>query len=239
MLRYHEMNWDNIVTLSEHSCTPMDHTTNSTLHKSQQLKDGTSFFETTERGKKELRLLTNALGAIRNTSHSTPDNCQAFYQCGLVEILMWRLSPELQYAIAQNGNKALSSHVFTSTSTSDATRHWREAKYRAAGSLINLAEKCPSVAKQLGSNREMILLLIEAWGGAKAITVDSNNLRGVPLLHLGLAAILHAAKDGALNGGLDDVMARILEKEQTRKKVAQRKEEERKRRLNKLNINTS
>jgi hypothetical protein len=233
------MKWDKILTLREHSCTTLDHTTNSTLHKTQHSKDGTFSFETTERGKKELRLLTNTLGAIRNTSHSTPDNCQAFYRCGIVEILMWRLSPELQYAIAQNGNKAFPSHVLTSSSTSDATRHWREAKYRAAGSLINLAEKCPSVAKKLGSNREMILLLIEAWGGAKAMAAESNNLRGIPLLHLGLAAILHAAKDGALNGGLDDVMARILEKEQTRKKVAQRKEEERKRRLNKLNINTS
>ncbi|KAL7475789.1 hypothetical protein ACHAW6_001693 [Cyclotella cf. meneghiniana] len=239
MLRYHEMKWDNILTLREHSCTPMDTTTTSTSQKTQQLKDGACLFETTERGKKELRLLTNTLGAIRNTSHSTPDNCQAFYQCGLVEILMWRLSPELQYGIDQNRIKAFPSHVLASNSTSDASRHWREAKYRAAGSLINLAEKCPSVAKELGSNREMILLLIEAWGGAKAITIVSNNLRGIPLLHLGLAAILHAAKDGALNGGLDDVMVRILEKEQTRKKVAQRKEEEKKSRLNRLKTNPS
>ncbi|KAL3802394.1 hypothetical protein HJC23_007219 [Cyclotella cryptica] len=238
MLRYHTLNWTDILTLRELSCTPIDNITKLTPQQTQ--KEDNCCFKTTDRGKKELRLLTNTLGAIRNTSHSTPDNCQAFYESGLVEMLVWRLSPELHYATVENGEKVSPPHIISSTSTtSDVTRHWREAKYRAAGSLINLAEKCPSVAKQLGSNREMILLLIEAWGGVNAITVDSNNLRGIPLLHIGLAAILHAAKDGALKGGLDDVMVRILEKEQTRKKVAKRKEAERQSRLNKLKTNTS
>ena len=54
------------------------------------------------------------------------------------------------------------------------------------------------------------------------------------MLHLGLAAILHAAGDGgALEGGLDDVMMQILEKERVRKRVAQRREEERKQQHNK------
>jgi hypothetical protein len=78
----------------------------------------------------------------------------------------------------------------------------------------------------------MILLLIETWGGTNAVSSDPKKLKGIPLLHLGLAAILHAANDGALDGGLDDIMARILEKERIRKKMAQTKEEERKSKLN-------
>jgi len=58
----------------------------------------------------------------------------------------------------------------------------------------------------------------------------SKSLRGLPLLHLGLAAVLNAA---AGNGGLDDAMIQVLEKERERKKVAQRREEERKLRLEK------
>jgi hypothetical protein len=74
----------------------------------------------------------------------------------------------------------------------------------------------------------LILLLIETWGGAKALSSDPKKLKSIPLLHLGLAAILRAADDGALEGGLDDCMKRILEKEQIRKKIAQKKEDERK-----------
>ncbi|KAL3791165.1 hypothetical protein ACHAWO_013596 [Cyclotella atomus] len=206
VLRYHELNWQDILMLS--GCSVTD----TTAH------------QTSERGKKELRLLTNALGAIRNTSHSTPENCQAFFDCGLTDLLVWRLSPDLNNLLDENNDEV-------SESTLDP-RHWREAKYRTAGSLINLAEKCPSVAHRLGSDRQMILLLIETWGGTNAVSSDPKKLKGIPLLHLGLAAILHAANGGALDGGLDDIMARILEKESIRKKMAQKKEEERKSKLN-------
>lgn len=202
VLRYHELHWQDILML----CSSTDATTNNI----------------TERGKKEVRLLTNALGAIRNTSHSTPDNCQAFFDCGLTDLLVWRLTPDLNNSLDDN-------KVFESAIDS---RHWREAKYRTAGSLINLAEKCPSIAYRLGSDRQMILLLIETWGGTNAVSSDPKKLKGIPLLHLGLAAILHAANDGALDGGLDDIMMRILEKERIRKKVAQQKEARRKSKLN-------
>ncbi|KAL9183697.1 hypothetical protein ACHAXT_004553 [Thalassiosira profunda] len=174
----------------------------------------------TERGKKELRLLTNALGVVRNASHSTPDVCLEFFRRGLVDTLVWRLMPD----------DADTTTPATASSLPDASSPWREACFRSAGSLINLAEKCPAVARQLGSNRRLLYLLIEAWGGASAIAIDPNNTstRGMPLLHLGLAATLHAARNGALEGGLEEGMVQVLERERTRKKAAQRQEEERK-----------
>lgn len=199
MVRYHDLSWEEVMSLKYITSGPVSDVP-------------TMLSSITDRGKRELRLLTNALGAIRNTSHSTPDNCQEFFECGLTDILIWRINRE-------------------SINEFDNGRYWREAMYRTAGSLINLAEKCPSVAYQLGSDRKMILLLIETWGGANAVSSDPRKLKSIPLLHLGLAAILHAAKEGALEGGLDDTMARILEREMTRKKIAQKKEEERRQRL--------
>mmetsp|Transcript_8254 Transcript_8254/g.18500 ORF Transcript_8254/g.18500 Transcript_8254/m.18500 type:complete len:497 (-) Transcript_8254:308-1798(-) len=211
--RYDQWKWEEILSLREWSCmngTAAD--VNSTA--------------CTDRGKKELRLLTNTLGAIRNTSHSTPDVCQECFNHGLVDPLIWRLMPDHMLESTQ------STSSIPSSSLPEASRPWREACFRAATSLINLSEKCPDVAYQLGSNRRLIYLLIEAWGGASAITFDPNkmngSIRGLPLLHLGLAAILNAADNGALEGGLDDVMVQVLDKEKMRKRVAQRREEERK-----------
>ncbi|KAL3783003.1 hypothetical protein ACHAW5_009100 [Stephanodiscus triporus] len=176
----------------------------------------------THRGKKELRLLTNALGAIRNTSHSTPDVCQEMFDHGLVDPLVWRLMPR-----CLTKNRQSTTIV---SSLPDVSLPWREACFRAAGSLINLAEKCPDVAHQLGSDRELIHLLIETWGGASAMAFDQakTSARALPLLHLGLVAILNAAADGALAEGLDEVMVHVLENEKMRKRVAQRREDERK-----------
>jgi hypothetical protein len=176
----------------------------------------------THRGKKELRLLTNALGAIRNTSHSTPDVCQEMFDHGLVDPLVWRLMPRCLMKNRQSTTIV--------PSLPGVSLPWREACFRAAGSLINLAEKCPDVAHQLGSNCELIHLLIETWGGASAIAFNQvkTSTRALPLLHLGLAAILNAAADGALAEGLDEVMVHVLENEKMRKRVAQRREDERK-----------
>lgn len=205
--RYDKWKWEEILSFTERR---------SNINSNAAAIESTTY---TDRGKKELRLLTNVLGVIRNASHSTPDVCQEFFKHGLVDPLIWRLMPD----ILENSQSSLP----------DASRPWREACFRAASSLINLAEKCPDVACQLGSNRKLIYLLIETWGGASAISFDPNKAngsttRGLPLLHLGLAAILNAAGNGALDGGLDDVMAQVLEKEKTRKRVAQRREEDRK-----------
>ena len=179
----------------------------------------------TTRGKKEIRMLTNALGAIRNSSHSTADVCQSFYTYGLVDLLIRRLIHDVS-TTNNNGSHSV---------LPDASKPWREACFRTAGSLINLAEKCPDVANKLASNRSIIYILLETWGGVNAITCNnekSNSKKSLrlPLLHLGLAAVLNAA---SRHNGLDDVMKQVLEKEKERKKVAQRREEERKLRLKK------
>ena len=215
--RYDKLTWEEILALKQ---------------RAPELTTSTH-----DRGKKELRLLTNALGAVRNASHSTPDVCQEFFNHGLVDSLVRRLLPQHSF---------LECSQASSTTTSllpNVSCPWREACFRAAGSLINLAEKCPHVARQLGSNRECIHLLIETWGGATAMNIDPNKTKSVssrrlPLLHLGLAAILHAAEDGELDGGLDDIMNHVLENEKMRKRIAQRKEEDRKRQQIKA-INTN
>ena len=252
-LRYDKLDWEEITSMKERGAAT------STIDTESCLISGLNLGETTQqpqmqqyknRGKRELRLYSNALGAIRNASHSTPDNCREFLNHGLVNLLVWRLMPDcINDTLSNTPSLVNSEDVITtasatpSSSLPDATCPWREASYRAAGSLINLAEKCPAAAYQLGSNRRFIYLLIETWGGAKAIIApgtsssssknipSSKSMKGVPLLSLGLAAILHAAADGALEGGLDEVMIQVLEKEKIRKRVAQRKEEERKVRL--------
>jgi len=178
----------------------------------------------TVRGKKEIRLLTNALGVIRNSSHSTADVCQEFFAYGLVDLLLQRLIADI--TSNDNGSDA--------PVLPDATKPWREACYRTAGSLINLAEKCPDVAMKLASNRQIIYILLETWGGANVTSMTnekgnrSRSLKRLPLLHLGLAAVLNAAANGALEGGLDDTMILVLDKEKDRKRLAQKREEDRK-----------
>lgn len=217
--RYDQLSWEDILSLKK--CG-----SNNIMNSTVSASDSTTY---TERGRKELRLLTNALGAVRNTSHSTPDVCQEFFDYGLVDILVRRLMPEMSSENSQSTNI----NIAASSSFPDVSRPWREACFRVASSLINIAEKCPDVAYQLGSNHSLIYLLIEAWGGAGAITVDSDkksHKQKSLLLHLGLAAILNAADSGgALEGGLDDVMTQILEREKIRKRNAQQREEERKR----------
>lgn len=210
--RYDGLSWEDILCLGDAT-------------KPERAEDTSHNY--TARGRKEIRMLTNALGAIRNSSHSTADVCQSFYSYGLVDLLIRRLVHDAS-STYNNGVSVLP----------NATQPWREACFRTAGSLINLAEKCPDVATKLASNRKIIYILLETWGGTTAITCNSEksnkkSLRGLPLLHLGLAAVLNAA---ARNGGLDDIMIQVLEKEKERKKVAQRREEERKLRLKKATL---
>ncbi|KAL3806946.1 hypothetical protein ACHAXA_002230 [Cyclostephanos tholiformis] len=206
--RYDQWKWEEILSLQQRR--PDKHIA----------EFATECASSTDRGKKELRLLTNALGTVRNSSHSTPDVCQEMFDHDLVDALVWRLMPSCK---TKNGQS-------TTNSLPDVSLPWREACFRAAGSLINLAEKCPGVARQLGSNRELIHLLIETWGGASAVVFDQTktSARALPILHLGLAAILNAAADGALADGLDELMVHVLKNETIRKRFAQKREEEKK-----------
>ena len=214
--RYDGLSWEDIVCLGDGNAI------NATRAEGECIY--------TTRGKKEIRMLTNALGAIRNSSHSTADVCQSFYTYGLVDLLIRRLIQDVS-TTNNNGSHSV---------LPDASKPWREACFRTAGSLINLAEKCPDVANKLASNRSIIYILLETWGGVNAITCNnekSNSKKSLrlPLLHLGLAAVLNAA---SRHDGLDDVMKQVLEKEKERKKVAQRREEERKLRLKKAQRET-
>jgi len=203
--RYHQMTWEDIMSSKQRELTESSNA--SSLH--------------TERGKKELRLLTNALGVIRNSSHSTPDICQAYFNHKTVDALVWHIMPTL------DDDNDDDTTTLSCSSLPDVSCPWREACFRIGASLINIAEKCKDAGHQIARNRRLIYLLIETWGGVEAINLYSptNNKK---VLHLGLLAILNEAESGALEGGLDHLMKQVLEKEKLRKMAAQRREEERK-----------
>jgi len=79
----------------------------------------------------------------------------------------------------------------------------------------------------------LIHLLVEAWGGAGAKAAGpkgktKQTTASTPMLHLGLAAILHAAD--AISP-LDESLRSILDKEDARKDFARKKEAERQKRI--------
>lgn len=197
--RYHLLHWEDILHLqNDNGCN--------------------------ERGKRELRLLTDATGAIRNSSHSTPKTCAGLHSALVTEMFIWRLKEGSK----QDGPES------APTTLPDSSLPWREASFRIAGSLINISERCSACAEFCGADLDLIYLLVEAWGGAAA-----NNTAGAkgkkkqtpastPMLHLGLAAILHAAD--AISP-LDEALRSILAKEDARKEFARKKEAERQKRI--------
>ena len=210
--RYHEMKWEEIISLA--------------------VDDSLCNTDCTSRGRKELRLFTDATGAIRNASHSTPKTCADLHAANVTEMFIWRL---------KHGSKEYyeecSCDVDNNTKRlrlPDASLPWREASFRIAGSLINISEKCPDSSRRCGSDLALVYLLVEAWGGAGTNFPKKRTSASTPLLHLGLAAIVHSA-DGHLlhigQGGLDPVLRTILDKEEARKRFAQKKEAERQDRI--------
>ena len=174
------------------------------------------------RGKRELRLFTDVCGAIRNASHSTPTTCAILHSASVTKMFLWR--------ILQGSKDDSPENVPT---LPDASRPWREASFRIAGSLINISERCSGCAKLCGSDLDLIRLLVEAWGGAGTKAAGpkgktKQTTASTPMLHLGLAAILHAAD--AISP-LDESLRSILDKEDARKDFARKKEAERQKRL--------
>ena len=197
--RYHLLHWEDILHLQNDSVC-------------------------NERGKRELRLLTDATGAIRNSSHSTPKTCAGLHSALVTEMFIWRLKEGSK----QNGPESVPATL------PDSSRPWREASFRIAGSLINISERCSACAEFCGADLDLIHLLVEAWGGAAA-----NNTAGAkgkkkqtpastPMLHLGLASVLRAAD--AISP-LDEALRSILAKEDARKEFARKKEAERQKRI--------
>lgn len=205
--RYHEVKWEDIISL---------------------LDVGSSSL----RGRKELRLFTDATGAIRNASHSTPKTCAGLHAASVTEMFIWRLKHGSKDECEDgSGDRDISSRKLR---LPDARRPWREASFRIAGSLINISEKCPDSARRCGSDLDLVHLLVEAWGGAGRNSSTKQTPASTPLLHLGLAAILHAADDHLISigqEGLDPGLRAILDKEEARKRFAQKKEAGRQERI--------
>mmetsp|Transcript_23997 Transcript_23997/g.70787 ORF Transcript_23997/g.70787 Transcript_23997/m.70787 type:complete len:407 (-) Transcript_23997:59-1279(-) len=200
--RYHLLTWKDILNLP-----------------------GTSFASDSSRGQKELRLLTNVVGAIRNATHSTPRTCVSLHELSVTDMMIWKLKFGEG---SHRGNTGVADvhandHLLH---LPDTRKPWREACYRIAGSLINMSEKCNACSERCGTDIDLVFLLVEAWGG------KINDSASTPPLHLGLAAILRSTeKRMRLDGGLNKDLIRILEKEEERRKSAQEKEKNRKKSL--------
>ena len=224
--RYHGLTWEDILSIPISSKEQPSNDENLEHHKM-----------TTERGKKELRLLTNIAGVIRNATHATKNNCIAFHNEGITDLFIWRL----KYGNNNYSNK-------DTITLPDVNQPWREACFRIASSLINMAEKCSNCATQCGEDFTTLYLLIESWGGVSlhddnTTILSKNKFKNAqtPMLHLGLAAILHVAKSTLSTkkcvtpatkhekmSFLLDIIEHILQKETARKLMAQRKEIKRK-----------
>jgi hypothetical protein len=164
----------------------------------------------------ELRVLTNAIGAIRNVAHSHRNNCELIHNQGMTETLIWRLklgseSMTLEKEAVQQ---------CPSSTMPDATKPWREAAYRIAGCIVNLAERCQNVAFRCATDDVLIQILIDSWGGG----VGGKNSS---LLHIGLGNILKERKETG-DVYLDELVFTILQKEGQRADAAREKEKRRK-----------
>ena len=157
----------------------------------------------------QLRSMTNALGVMRNITHSTPFNCQALHEANMTTHFINRLRgrtcarpctgnyDNIDDANATNadadadadgrdratnssGDNDTSREDVGCSSLPDASKPWREACYRIAGTLINMAEKCQGAAVQCAKDEELIFILIESWGGVRVdldlhLNVDNEN----------------------------------------------------------------
>lgn len=181
--------------------------------------------EPTERGRLELKVLTSALGVVRNITHSTKLNCDLLHQFGMTKLFIWRLREG-----EKNENCVIQNATMSSSRLPDASKPWREASFRIASSLINMAEKCNEVAQLCADCDDLIYLLLETWGGLSIFGAKSPK-KGYPVLHLGLIAILKLRLDKVSVSGnepLENLINILFERESVRKKAAQARELQRK-----------
>jgi hypothetical protein len=166
--------------------------------------DSTSWQDLVDHGQVHLKLLTSVIGALRNVTHSTGENCVQLHNYGVTSLLSSRL-------------------LHAGPSLPDVTQPWREAAFRSGATLINMAEKCPECAVECARNVSLLHILIECWGGKAC-----NSMKAAPMLHLGLAAILQAAEQELSEEDYSQSWKDILLNEEKRKQKAKRREAERK-----------
>lgn len=136
----------------------------------------------------ELKTMTNALGVARNITHSTPFNCRAFHDAGMTKVFIHRLVGRFHELSEENVKSVEPCRELPSSS-----EPWREACYRLAGTLINMAEKCQDAAVECAKDEDLIWILIESWGGVKdwnSFFYTGNLKKAIPVLHVGLVAVL-------------------------------------------------
>jgi hypothetical protein len=175
---------------------------------------------------KELRLLTTACGVIRNTTHSNRMNSDTVQAMGLTQLLIWRLL---------HGNSS-SNQNQSPPKLPDASTPWREACFRIAGALINVAENNVECAIMCASDNALVELLLTTWDDHLLVEdnddddsqVQMHKGRSVPLLHPGLANILaqwtimKGNKDSKLGWAVEGILAR----EEKRKIAARLREQQ-------------
>ncbi len=154
-------------------------------------------------------------------THSTKLNCDLLHQFGMTKLFIWRLREG-----ENNENSVIQNATMSSSHLPDASKPWREASFRIASSLINMAEKCNEVAQLCADYDDLIYLLLESWGGI-SIFGASTPKKGYPVLHLGLISILKLRLDKASASGsetLENLIIFLFERESVRKKAAQARE---------------
>ena len=133
--RYHGQSWETIL------CVP-----NSLSVEQVNICTDSNNDEPTERGKLELRMMTAAIGVIRNATHSTRANCEAFHAYGITNLFIWRLTNTGTNISSSENNFCHSNNESAQISRlPHASKPWREATFRIASSLINMSEKCVEV----------------------------------------------------------------------------------------------
>mmetsp|Transcript_2733 Transcript_2733/g.3237 ORF Transcript_2733/g.3237 Transcript_2733/m.3237 type:complete len:291 (-) Transcript_2733:231-1103(-) len=114
----------------------------------------------------QIKLVTAVIGVLRNVTHKTPENCTPFHVYGLTPLLIWRVL----YASEEE-----SEH---DSSLPDQSKPWREAAFRAAGTLINMIAEDKPCLQFCSMNVRLISILLHSWGSNKRLhKVFANLLR--------------------------------------------------------------
>jgi hypothetical protein len=170
---------------------------------------------------KELRMLTTAIAVIRNTTHSNRINCDILQSLGLTPLLIWRLV---------YGHTCADSQDITMQpmrSLPNVSIPWREACFRIASSLVNMAEHNVDCAIMCASNQCLVEILLTSWDD-HLLTGDDGSYgkqmrRSIPLIHPGLMNILtrwQEINSTDSNCTLSHVIKGVLMREQERKVAA-------------------